>query len=338
MTTMRRWDMTGFGRWSLRLEQVPIPEPLPRQVLVKAAAASLNYRDKLVIEHGMGLVLGFPFTPASDLAGTVAAIGEGVTRVRPGDRVITTFFPDWIDGASAGSAKTVDAGTLGGAHQGILADYVALPEAWLVAAPRSLDFAEASTLPCAGLTAWFALVERGHLRAGQSVLVQGTGGVALFGLQIAKAHGAEVFVTSASGEKRERARALDADHAIDRDGWVGAVYQLTADRGIDHILELVGGAHLAQSLEAAAVDGRVSVIGVIEGYDLSAAAGQLLLKSATVQGIRVGHRRALEDLVRAVDVMKLKPVIDRHYALADVPAALDHLDGGPFGKIVITFD
>ncbi|WP_409568129.1 zinc-dependent alcohol dehydrogenase family protein [Methylobacterium sp. E-066] len=338
MTTMRRWDMSGLGRASLQLKTVPVPEPGPGQVLVKAAAAALNYRDTLVIEHGMGLALAFPFTPASDLAGTVAAIGDGVTRFRPGDRVITTFFPDWVDGRSAGSAKTVDATTLGGAHQGVLADYVALPQDWFVAAPQSLDLAEASTLPCAGLTAWFALVERGQLRAGQSVLVQGTGGVALFGLQIAKAHGAEVFVTSGSENKRERARALGADHAIDRDGWVEAVYRLTADRGIDHILELVGGAHLAKSLEAVAVDGRVSVIGVIEGYDLAAAAGQLMLKSATVQGIRVGHRRALEDLVRAVDVMRLKPVIDRRYALDELPAALDHLDRGPFGKIVITFD
>ncbi|MET0430802.1 MAG: NAD(P)-dependent alcohol dehydrogenase [Microvirga sp.] len=338
MTMMRRWEMTGLGRGALRLVRAPVPEPQPGHVLVKAAAASLNYRDKLVIEHGMGLAPDFPFTPASDLAGTVAAIGDGVTRFRPGDRVITTFFPGWIDGRSAGSAKTPDARTLGGSHPGVLAEYVSLPEDWFVSAPQSLDAAEASTLPCAGLTAWFALVERGHLRAGDSVLVQGTGGVALFGLQIAKAHGAETFVTSGSEDKRARAKSLGADHAIDRDSWVETVHRLTADRGVDHILELVGGAHLAKSLEAVAVDGRVSVIGVIEGYDLSAAAVNLLLKSATVQGIFVGHRRALEDLVRAVDVLKLKPVIDQRYALDDVPAALDHLDRGPFGKIVVAFD
>ena len=338
MTMMRRWEMTGFGREALRLQRVPIPEPGPGHILVKSAAVSLNYRDTLVIEHGMGLALDFPFTPASDLAGTIAAIGAGVTRFQVGDRVLTTFFPGWIDGPAPGTAKTLDVGSLGGVHPGVLAEYIAVPEDWCVAAPHSLDLAEASTLPCAGLTAWFALVERGRLKAGQSVLVQGTGGVALFGLQIAKAHGAEVFVTSGAPEKRERARALGADHAIDRDDWVEAVYRLTADRGIDHILEIVGGAHLARSLEAVAVDGRVSVIGVIAGYDLSGAAGNLMLKSATVQGIRVGHRRALEDLVRAVDVMALKPVIDRRYALEDVPAALDHLERGPFGKIVIGFD
>ena len=338
MAMMRRWEMTGFGRGAMQLRRVPIPEPRPGHVLVKAAAVALNFRDKLMIEHGMGLALDFPFTPASDLAGAVAAMGEDVTRFRSGDRVISTFFPGWIDGRSAGSAKTLDARALGGGHPGVLAEYVSLPEDWLVAAPRSLDAAEASTLPCAGLTAWLALVERGQLRAGQSVLVQGTGGVALFGLQIAKVHGAETFVTSGSAEKRERACALGANHVIDRDGWVESVYRLTADRGIDHILELVGGAHVAKSLEAVAIDGHVSLIGVIEGFDLSAAAANVMLKSATIQGIRVGHRRALEDLVRAVDVLNLKPVIDRRYGLEDVPVALDHLDRGPFGKIVITFD
>ena len=335
---MRRWEMTGLGREALRLAQVPIPEPQPGEVLVKAAAVSLNYRDKPVIENGMGQPLDRPFTPGSDLAAKIVSVGDGVSRFQQGDRVITTFFPGWIDGRSAGSGRTPSPEALGGGFPGVLAEYVALPEDWFVAAPRSLDAAGASTLPCAGLTAWFALVERGGLKAGMSVLVQGTGGVALFGLQIAKAHGADVFVTSGSPEKRERAKALGADYAIDRDGWVDAVYRITADRGVDHILEIVGGAHLAKSLEAVAVDGRVSVIGVIAGYDLQAAAGNLLLKAATVQGIRVGHRRALEELVRAVDALNLKPVIDRRYLLDDLPGALDHLDRGPFGKIVLDID
>ena len=338
MSMMRRWTMNGFGRGGLQLSALPIPDPGAGEVLVRVASVALNYRDMLVIENGMGRTLDFPFTPGSDLVGTVRAVGAGVTRFRPGDRVISTFFPNWIDGAPAGDGRNPDGDALGGGYPGVLAEYVAFPEAWFVGAPRSLDPAEASTLPCAGLTAWFALVEHGGLKAGMRVLVQGTGGVALFGLQIAKAHGADVFVTSGSADKRARAEALGADHAIDRAGWVEAVYRLTGDRGIDHILEIVGGPHLARSLEAVAVQGRISVIGVIDGFDLAASAGPLMLKTATIQGIRVGHRRALEDLVRAVDVLGLKPVIDRRYPLADLPDALDHLHRGAFGKIVVTLE
>jgi len=339
MARMKRWTIAGFGRDTLRLDDAPVPEPRAGELLVKVAAVSLNYRDKLVIQDGMGgMSLPFPFVPGSDLAGTVVAAGDGAGRFAVGDRVISTFFPGWIDGPHPGDASAPPYSALGGLHQGVLAEYVALPENWLTAAPHTLDLAAASTLPCAGLTAWTALAELGKVRAGTSVLVQGTGGVALFGLQIAKAHGAEVFVTSAGAAKRERAIALGADHAIDRDGWVETVQRLTADRGIDHILEIVGGAHLGRSLEAVAMHGRVSLIGVIDGYDLSAAARHLMLKQAVVQGIRVGHRRALEDLVRAVDVDRIAPVIDERYAFDALPAALDHLDRGPFGKIVVTLE
>ena len=334
---MKHWQMNGFGRENLRLAEAQRPEPGRGEVLVKVAAVSLNYRDMLVIENGMGGPVPFTFTPASDLAGTVEAVGEGVSRFRAGDAVISTFFPGWIDGSAPGNAKALDGRALGGPLPGVLAEYVVLPEDWLVAAPRSLDFAQASTLPCAGLTAWFALVERGRLEAGSSVLVHGTGGVALFGLQIAKALGAEVFLVSGSAAKGERAVALGADHAIDRqaEDWVDAIHRLTGDRGIDHILELVGGPHLARSLEAVAVGGRVSVIGVMEGFELAAGAGHLMMKEASVQGIRVGHRRALEDLVRHVDAAELRPVIDARYALDELPVALDHLDRGAFGKVVV---
>lgn len=334
---MKHWQMSGFGRENLRLVETQRREPGPGEVLVKVAAVSLNYRDKLMIENGMGAALRFPFTPASDLAGTVEAVGEGASRFKTGDAVISTFFPGWIDGLAPGNAKALDGRALGGPFPGVLAEYVVLPGDWLVAAPRTLDLAEASTLPCAGLTAWFALVERGRIKAGASVLVHGTGGVALFALQIAKARGAEVFVVSSSAEKLERVIALGADHAIDRraEDWVDAVHRLTGNRGVDHILELVGGPHLARSLEAVAVGGRVSVIGVMEGFDLAAGAGHLMMKDAMIQGIRVGHRRALEDLVCAVDSYKLHPVIDARYGLEDLPVGLDHLDRGPVGKIVI---
>ncbi len=334
---MHRWEMDGIGRERLALRDVPIPVPQAGEVLVRVSAVSLNYRDKLVIENGMGLPLAFPFTPGSDLAGRVEAIGSGVTRFATGDRVISTFMPDWIDGAPSGTARVPPYGALGGVQPGVLAQYVAFPEDWFVHAPASLDDAEASTLPCAGLTAWFALVEKGHLRAGETVLVEGTGGVALFGLQIAKALGAEAIVVSGSADKLERVKALGADHGINRttEDWVEAVYRITGDRGADHILELVGGAHLGKAVQAAAIGGRISQIGVLEGFEIVAPAGPLMLKNLTVQGIGVGHRRALEDLVAAVDRSAIKPVIDKRYALADLPAALDRLDRGAFGKIVV---
>jgi len=338
--TMRRWEMDGIGRDKLHLAEAPVPEPQPGEVLVKVGAASLNYRDKLVIETGMGLPLAFPFTPASDLAGTVAATGKGATRFALGDRVISNFIPDWIDGARPGSARVPHYQTLGGFYPGVLAEYVAYPEDWLVHAPKSLDDADAATLPIAALTAWFALIELGHLRAGQTVVVQGTGGVALFGLQLAKLHGAEVIVTSSSDEKLAKAKALGADHGINyrKEDWVAAVYRLTQDRGADHVLEIAGGPNLGKSFAAVAVQGRVSVIGVLEGFDLSGPAAPVLLKSPVIQGISVGHRSGLEEMVAAVDRTGLKPVIDRRYALKDLPAALDHLDRGPFGKIVLTMD
>lgn len=335
--TMRRWEMDGIGRDRLALKEVPRPKAGPGEVLVKVAAASLNYRDKLVIEGGMGLPLVFPFTPASDLGGTVVAVGEGATRFQAGDRVLSTFAPGWIDGRPLGNARTPPYRTLGGAYPGVLAEYVAFPEGWFVRAPATLDGAEASTLPCAGLTAWFGLVERGGLHAGETVLVEGTGGVALFGLQIAKAHGAEVIVVSGSADKLERARALGADHGIDRskEDWVEAALRITGDRGVDHILELVGGPNLAKAVQVAAIGGRIAQIGVLEGFEVVAPVGPLMLKTVTIQGISVGHRRALEDFVTAIDRTGLKPVIDARYRLAEFPAALDHLDRGAFGKIVV---
>ena len=214
--TMKRWTMDAIGRDHLTLTEAPIPDPAPGEILVRVAAASLNYRDKLVIETGMGLPLAFPFVPLSDMAGTVQAVGAGVTRFKPGARVISTFSPGWIDGLNAGTARQPPYKTLGGFYPGVLSEYVAFPEDWFSAAPTTLDDAEASTLPCAALTAWFALVERGALRAGQTVIVHGTGGVALFGLQIAKAQGASVIVVSGSDEKLARAKSLGAAHGINR--------------------------------------------------------------------------------------------------------------------------
>lgn len=335
--SMRSWTMDAIGRDKLSLSTVFVPRPQSGEVLVKVAAVSLNYRDKLVIETGMGLPLKFPFVPASDMAGVVDALGPGSRRFEPGDRVIANFSPEWIDGLNAGTARIPPYKTLGGLFPGVLSEYVCFPEDWLVAAPKTLNDEAASTLPCAGLTAWFALVEKGALRSGSTVIVHGTGGVAVFGLQFAKAHGASVMVVSGSDNKLARAKALGAEAGINRNSedWVEAVYRLTNDRGAEHILETVGGAHLGRSIEAAAMGGHISVIGVLGGFELSGPAGPLLLKGLTVQGIGVGHRRSLEDMVCAIDRLGIRPVIDACYSFTDLQRALDHLDRGAFGKVVV---
>ena len=334
---MKRWVIDRHGRESLRFEEAATPDPEPGEVRVRVAAVALNARDLMMIEHGMGLELRFPFVPASDMAGSVEAVGAGVTRFQPGDRVIGAFLPDWIDGGPGGSAQHPSYRTLGGHYPGVLSQRLCMPEAWLVAAPASLSDAEAATLPVAALTAWFALVEQGHVRAGQTVLVPGTGGVAIFATQIAAAHGAEVIISSSSDAKLERAKALGARHGLRRDTGdvVAEVYRITAGRGADHVLDLVGGDNFARSIDAVAPGGRVSVIGLLGGGELRAPTTPVLLKAPVIQGIVTGHRRALEDLVRAVDQMKLKPVIDRQYAFEDLPAAMDHLARGAFGKIVV---
>ncbi|ANQ29261.1 alcohol dehydrogenase [Vibrio natriegens] len=334
---MKRWILNEAGRQNLKLIEAEVPQPGPNEVLVRVNTVSLNYRDKVIIEGGMGNGMPMPFTPGSDMAGVVEAAGPGTTRFSPGDRVISSFNANWIDGKLDNNAKNPHYDTLGYAFQGVLAEYVVMSEEWLVKAPQSLTDAEASTLVCAGLTAWFALIERGGLCPGESVLVQGTGGVALFALQIAKAVGAEVFITSSSDEKLAAAAALGADHGINRktENWVEAIYRLTNERGIDHVVDTVGGRNFTDSVRAVASHGRISLIGMMDAHDTSAPGVMLLLKSPTIQGIGVGHRRALENLVHAVDEIKLKPVIDKSFSLVELPEALEQLDQGAFGKIVI---
>jgi len=337
MRMARQWSIAGLGPQDFRIREAEVPAPGFGEVLVRTEAVSLNFRDKLVMENGMGLPLTFPFVPVSDTAGIVEEVGEGVTRFRPGDKVISTFMPGRRDGKGLGNARNPPYRTLGGAHPGVLSECVTFPADWFVTAPKSLDAGEASTLPCAGLTAWVALIESGHLKAGDKVLVQGTGGVALFAIQIARAHGAEIFVTSSSTDKLERVRGLGANHLLARDGWVDRLLDLTDGYGADHVLDIAGGSGFAQALKAVAVGGRVSLIGVFDGLEISGSAPDLLLKAPVVQGISVGHRRALEDFVRAVDAIGLKPVIDKRYRFEEAEEAFAHLDRGPFGKIVIEF-
>nr|WP_230492586.1 NAD(P)-dependent alcohol dehydrogenase [Martelella alba] len=317
---------------------MPLPVPGHNDVLVKVAAVSLNYRDKLVLDGELLPDLPrMPFTPVSDMAGVVVAIGPGVSRFRPGDRVMGNFWTQWLDG-DAPKDMVRHGRSLGGPLPGMLSEYVTLHENVAVASPDSLNDEEASTLPVAALTAWFALVETGRLRTGQRVLVQGTGGVALAGLQLARALGAEVTVISRSEEKLQRAKALGASGLINTrltPEWSRQAAELTGGRGFDHILELIGGDNLRQSADALAPGGRIAQIGFLNGNEIVLSAVPLMLKRAIIQGITVGHRRALEDVCQAIERHQLKPVIDKIYDFSEARAAFDHLASGVFGKVVI---
>lgn len=332
-TTMKRWQVRQAGREHLELVDVPIPRPGPGEALVRVSAVSLNYREKLMLDGGGLAGAPMPFVPTSDLAGEVVATGAGTSRFREGARVIANFQTDWLDGPLPRPVRS-----LGGGAPGVLSEYVALPERWLVASPTTLNDVQASTLPCAGLTAWTALVELGALKPGQTVVAQGTGGVSLFAVQLASALGARVIVTSRDEGKLVRARELGAAHGLNSrhtPDWDKAVLELTGGQGADHILEVVGGENVARSANAIASGGRISLIGVLEGFDSRLPTLPMLQTQATVQGILVGHRRGLEALARAVDALELEPVIDAVYPLAGFPKALEHLDRGPFGKLVV---
>lgn len=334
-SSMNRWEISSPGLEQLTLREVSMPMPGRGEILVKVEAVSLNYRDSVIVEGGMGTSLTFPFSPTSDMAGRVVALGEGVTRFAVGDRVVSSYLANWIDG---NPMSLEEAPTQGGPLPGMLAEYVVTMADWCVLAPKSLSAAEASTLPVAGLTAWMALIELGHLRVGQSVVIQGTGGVSLFAVQLAAASGATVIVTSSSDEKLARTSSLGATHGVNRSrtpNWESEVLRITHGRGADHILEMAGGDNISRSIKAVALGGRISVIGLLESDELRLPILDLLFSHASIVGIAVGPRRALEDLIRAVDFHSLKPVIDTVYSFSEVPKAFAHLKRGAFGKIVI---
>jgi len=333
--THQRWEIPSLGLDRLALRELPLPAPEAGEIVIATEAVSLNYRDAEVVDNGMGNALAFPFTPASDMAGRVVAVGAGVTRFAVGDRVLSAYMPGWIDGVPLSWSE---APTRGGPLSGVLSQYVVDSAEWYVHAPRTLSAAQASTLPVAALPAWMALVELGKLHAGQTVVVQGTGGVSLFAVQLAAAHGARVIVTSGSDAKIARAIALGAQHGINRNvtpDWQQEVLALTGGRGADHILEMTGGENVARSLAAVVQGGRISIIGLLDADSFTLPILPVLGSRATIVGIAVGPRRALEDLVRAIDLLGIEPVIDATYPFAQVPAAFAHLQRGAFGKIVV---
>ena len=314
------------------------PVPGPRQVLIQVGAASLNYRDLLTVmdieSSRNGLI------PLSDGAGTVVALGAGTSRWQEGDRVSPNFFPDWTGGAFSLSYLAKALG--GGTTDGVLSDYIVADEDSLVRVPDHLSLAEAATLPCAGVTAWHALFGRGGLKAGDTVLVQGTGGVAMFSLQLASAHGARVIVTSSSDEKLERAKALGAWKTINYSAspeWDVETLRLTDGRGVDHILELGGPETYDRSIRAVGAGGRISQIGVLSGFTSQPNISPLQYKNASIHGICVGSREHFERLNAFLTSHQIKPVIDQSFGFEEVPQAYRLLkSAGHFGKLVIEFN
>lgn len=311
-------------------------EPSPSQVLVRVHASSLNYRDLAIIAgQYIGGSVQRNTIPLSDGAGEVVAVGTAVDRFKVGDRVAGTFFQGWIDGV-----PTPARAALGSPLDGMLAEYVVLDQAGLVAVPGHLSFEQGATLPCAALTAWNALMFTGRIKPGDTVLTLGTGGVSIFALQFARMSGARVIITSSSDEKLDRAKALGADAGINyrkTPDWEQEVLNLTAGAGVNHVIEVGGAGTLAKSFKAVGYSGQVSLIGVLSGREGDTTPHPLMYKSARLQGIFVGNRVMFEDMNQAISSNQMIPVVDKVFPFDDASAAYRHqLAGRHFGKIVIS--
>ena len=324
---------SGVGR--LAMVERPKPQPGPGQVLIRVRATSLNYRDILTIGRALGPSTKPGLIPLSDGAGEVAEVGQGVTRTRVGDRVAAIFTPSWISGRSSGAAEALGGGTT----DGMLREYAPAHESAVVHIPGHLSFEEAATLPCAAVTAWNALVPVGHVSAGETVVIQGTGGVSIFGLQFARLCGARVIATTGSEAKMERLKELGASDVINYKAtpeWDKRVLELTGGEGADHILDVGGAGTLVRALQAVRTGGFITVIGLLTGMSGEINPLGILFKGAHVVGIRVGSREMFEDMNRAIELSRMRPVIDRVFQFEEAQTAVDYLASGKhFGKVCI---
>jgi NADPH:quinone reductase-like Zn-dependent oxidoreductase len=324
----------GFGLENLAVVDRPDPTAGPDQVLVRVRAGSLNYRDLLLARGQYNPKLKMPRVLGSDAAGEVAAVGPGVTKFTPGDRVINCFMPNWVSGPIT---EAVAKSTLGSDRDGVFSEFAVFEESGLVPVPGDLSFEEAATLPCAAVTAWNALTG-GGCGPGKTVLVQGTGGVSIFALQLAKALGARVLITSGHDDKLARALDMGADAGTNyktNPDWDRWAREQTGGTGVDVVVEVGGAGTLERSAKAARYGGHIALIGVLAGGS-SFNPMLVLMKSLCVQGIFVGSRAMFEDMNRLVVGEHIKPVIDRAFRLADAVAAFRHLESGShFGKVVL---
>jgi NADPH:quinone reductase-like Zn-dependent oxidoreductase len=328
---------TGFDK--LRLVDRPIPEPRRYEIVIRVKATALNYRDLEIVRGTYHVKFDHPLVPLSDGVGEVVAAGEGVRRFKIGDRVCGTFWQSWV----GGSFDMADAASQrGGPIDGLLSDYARLDEQAAVLAPAHLTDLEAATLPCAAVTPWHALVTEGGLKAGDTVLLLGTGGVSLFGLQFAVMAGARTIVTSSSDEKIARAEALGAKATVNyrrHPDWAAEVLALTEGRGVDHVVEVGGPESFAQSLRAVRAGGQINVVGYLGGREGKINPLDIFARRVTVRGIPVGSRASFENMNRAISANGLRPVIDRVFPWTKAVDALRYLESGAhFGKVVLKHD
>ena len=334
---MKTYEIQKYGGpEGLRLVERPQPEPGDHDVVVQIRAASLNYRDLVVIRGQYDRSPHEGRVPLSDGAGEVVSIGSAVTRFKVGDRVAGCFFQGWPSGRfESGMHRTA----LGGPIDGVLAEQVKFREEGVVHLPEGYSFEEGATLPCAAVTAWQSLVVRGQLAPGETVLLLGTGGVSIFGLQIAKAAGAKVIITSSSDEKLARARKLGADAVINYQttpDWGKAAANLAGSEGVDHVVEVGGAGTFLQSVRACRSGGKIGLIGILSGREAASDIFPIVTKVATVFGIYVGSREMFEGLNRALTQANIRPVIDRVFPFESAREAYEFMGtGSHFGKVVI---
>ena len=334
---MKAYEIEEFGIENLAISERAEPKPKAGEILVKFHAASLNYRDLMVVSGTYNSKMKLPAVPLSDGTGEVVELGDGVTKWAIGDRVMPIFAQRWYDGDSSEEKRRTSLGA-GAQWDGVLREYGTFNEESVVRIPDHLSYEEASTLPCAAVTAWNALVVSGKLKAGESVLTLGTGGVSVFAAQFAKMFGARVVSTSGSDEKLERLRELGIYETVnyrEREDWDAAVLEIVGKPGVDHVVEVGGSGTLGKSINAVRIGGHVAMIGALTG-----AAGfnptTVFMKAIRLQGIFTGSRQTFEDMNRAISVNKLKPVIDRVFEFDEVPEAFRHMEtASHFGKIVI---
>lgn len=333
---MKAWMLKDLGLDKLEPGDVPTPVPLPGELLVKVGAVSLNYRDKAIID---GIyephLVPKDLIPVSDAAGTVVAVGEGVTRFKVGERVNSHLYSRWIDGAPGPDEPAY---CLGMPLPGGLAEFMIIHEDSAVRAPGGMNDQEASTLPIAALTAWYSLMDVGNLQAGQTVLVQGTGGVSIFAAQIAAAHGARVIATSSSDANLARIKALGVSDGVNyrtHPDWEREVLRLTGGKGVDITIDVAGGDGLNKSVLATRAAGVIAQVGFLTGQATQLQLMPLIFRQTTIRGIAVAPRTSFDRMNPFLERHGIRPVIDKVYAFGDAVQAFEHLARGPFGKVVI---
>ena len=335
---MQVCEIQEFGIDNLAFTQRDVVRPTGSQVLMKMAAASLNYRDYMMVGGKYNPRLKRPLVPLSDGSGVVEEVGPEVTRFKTGDRVAGCFFQKWLEGPPT---REKNNSALGGAIDGVLSEYRTFSEEGLVAVPEHLSLEDAATLPCAAVTAWNALFEQAPMSPGDTVLLQGTGGVSIFALQFAVAAGLRTIITSSSDDKLARAKTLGAHELINykkTPEWDVEARKLTAGEGVDKVVEVGGSSTLPKSFKAVRTGGAVTVIGVLSGVEPAVTPSALLVGSLHVQGIYVGSRLMFERMNRAIALHKIKPVIDQVFAWTEIKQALRHLEGQSHcGKICLKF-